>query len=432
MTKSKGIRKKQQWRKKISEAKKGKPLSVEHRKAISEALKGKPSNFKGKKHTWESRMKHSISMINTERKPGWREGIPRSPEDKRKISEGVKRYYRNLPKVLAYTRERIQWSDPYNYEKRVKKVLELFENANIPEENKELLKKYCLYSQSIGKKPGTIYKDISALWRLFKQYPKKFTEMTKKDIEKIIIDISLAKNSGTGEILSPAYKSILKTAIRNFFKFLDKPEVIDWIKVKAYGREEQHLDLDDIKKVIESVNTFEEKVFLSLLWESCCRTGEILNLGKQDIKFFKYKGVEGAYLSVKGKTGFRTVVILNRKNSLFPLGSYEMLKEYLKIIKDRPNLWSFKNYNQIEYRFRKLRKELKMKNLHAHLFRKSRATYLDMIGTPLQHICLMGGWVINSRVVNTYIRTSGRHLLPILIRQSRVLELIEKNGRDVL
>ena len=69
-----------QARRKISNAKKGKPLTEAHRRKISESQKGEKNHFHGKKHSAEARRK--ISNFHRGRKKP-----PRTEKHRRKISE---------------------------------------------------------------------------------------------------------------------------------------------------------------------------------------------------------------------------------------------------------------------------------------------------------------------------------------------------------
>jgi hypothetical protein len=76
---NKGISQSQETKKKLSEKKKGKPLSLEHREHMSEAHKGKP-------HPLSAEARRKIGLARRGR-PAWNKGRPHSLETRRKLSE---------------------------------------------------------------------------------------------------------------------------------------------------------------------------------------------------------------------------------------------------------------------------------------------------------------------------------------------------------
>ena len=78
-----GVKRTDETKRKISEAKKGKVRSDETKRKMSEAKKGEKNAFYGKHHTDESKRKISEA----------KKGKVRSDETKRKISEAMKRVW---------------------------------------------------------------------------------------------------------------------------------------------------------------------------------------------------------------------------------------------------------------------------------------------------------------------------------------------------
>lgn len=77
----------EEWKRKISESKKGKSKSEEHKRKISETCKGRPSSMKGKHRSEETKRKLSEALKGN---IPWNKGKKMSEETKKKISEARK------------------------------------------------------------------------------------------------------------------------------------------------------------------------------------------------------------------------------------------------------------------------------------------------------------------------------------------------------
>ncbi len=112
-----------------------------------------------------------------------------------------------------------------------------------------------------------------------------------------------------------------------------------------------------------------------------------------------------------GKTGSRRVLILE---------SVRDLQNYLKTRNAKsPYEYVFLNEGvrnkgkQITYGCiaqligRSMQRTTIKKNVHAHLFRHSRATYLASKGLNEAQLCMIFGWIIGSKQTRTYIHLSG-------------------------
>lgn len=99
----KGVQRSDEWRNKQSIAQKGRfraghPMAEESRRRLSEAKKGKPAHNKGKRMSDEQRQKLSASMKG---RTAHNKGKPMSDEQKRKLMEGNKRYWEDRRKGIG-------------------------------------------------------------------------------------------------------------------------------------------------------------------------------------------------------------------------------------------------------------------------------------------------------------------------------------------
>lgn len=362
------------------------------------------SGFEGREHSIYSRMKQSRAYKNSWKKAP-RKGHKQTPETRERISRSQKSRHRKLmessPHVI--TRETIRWEDTHNSKRRVGQALR---RAKCPELERYINERGTMVKQS------TLRKDAEYLARSLKALPPP-RKIRKEDLVNFL-------NREAARGVSQGTLNAYKGALRGFFKWLGKPELVGWMKTNFNHcvRRDRYTSLEHIQKFIDSCESLEERAFFAVLWEGDLRTSEALALTRNDTQVFE----DRILLYVQGKTGERTVPIL-RKGKAFPLGSYSLLLEHVGNMKGN-RLWTMVAYNQAQYRMKKIRAKAGMPWLHLHLFRKSRFTYNNEIGVPYTHACSFGGWVPYSKVTQRYLLAHGEHLIPSF-RKANGLEVEE-------
>jgi len=151
------------------------------------------------------------------------------------------------------------------------------------------------------------------------------------------------------------------------------------------------------------------KCFVSLLYESGCRIGEILNLRLGDIVPTEY----GFKITVRGKTGTRTIPIIDSKKYLLEWGNLHPyagdptapLFIWLKWGKPTKRALSYSGAVRL---LKKLVKKagINGKRVYFHLFRHSRATELTNYVSEAYMKKLMG-WSKSSTMPAFYTHLSG-------------------------
>lgn len=165
---------------------------------------------------------------------------------------------------------------------------------------------------------------------------------------------------------------------------------------------------EDVKLLIKNAEHPRDKAFISLLYESGCRIGELLTLRIKNISFDEH----GVLINVFGKTGSRKIRLIASTPYLSSWLQNHPFKDNL----DSP-LWinhGQRNHNEamVYSTARKLlestfeRAKL-LKKHNPHLFRHSRATYLANHFTEFQMNQYLG-WVQGSNMPATYVHLSGR------------------------
>ncbi|KXB08420.1 hypothetical protein AKJ56_01315, partial [candidate division MSBL1 archaeon SCGC-AAA382N08] len=193
------------------------------------------------------------------------------------------------------------------------------------------------------------------------------------------------------------YKVILK----KFYKWLngngEYPDKVEWIDTTKKKRNnklpEKMLTEEDVEKLIKTAENPRDKAFISMLWETGARIGELIDLTVGSIEDRK----NGKKVVIKGKTGARRLPLVS---------SVPHIQNWLNNHPDKDNpdapLWcrltGRKAGGEVSYRY--LTKMLKRvgergdidKPMNAHHFRHSRATYLSTRFKEAQ-MCEWFGWV---------------------------------------
>lgn len=297
--------------------------------------------------------------------------------------------------------------DIHNYERNLELALKILKDLPISTSNKEDIIAFKDYCFSEGLSIAKIIRYVYDLRKLAEWLEKDFRTATKKDIEVL-----------AGKIERSDYamwtKHGLKVALKKFYKWLsggeEYPVEVKWIKTSTNNNNhklpEELLTEEDIKKLINATRDTRDRAFISILYESGCRVGEIANLRIKNISFDDY----GAVILVNGKTGSRRIRLI----SCVPY-----LQEWLDKHPDKTNpnafVWIKRKsrseiigYARISHILKELGERAGIKKrIYPHLFRHSRATYLANHLTEAQ-MKEFFGWTQSSSMASVYIHLSGR------------------------
>jgi len=298
-----------------------------------------------------------------------------------------------------------------DYDRKMERELEKLEKSGLSEENKELLRKFDrdLHLNDYSKARRT--KLLNKLRIIAENNSIDYEKATKGDIEDIILWLK------DREDISETTKLDYKIVLKRFYRWVgdgEYPECVDWINTTDKNSKnklpEDMLNEEDVLDLIECADNHRDKAFISVLWETGARIGELIDLTVGALKDHK----RGFQIVVKGKTGARRLLLIE---------SVPYLREYLQKhphgeSKEAPLWVNFGTTNQGEKSsYRALTKALEKtggragieKPLNPHHFRHSRATYLATKFTEAQ-MCQWFGWKQGSRMPAKYIHMSGRDL----------------------
>jgi len=182
------------------------------------------------------------------------------------------------------------------------------------------------------------------------------------------------------------------------------------IKIKDNGKApDDLLTSQEVTALIENSKNARDKALFSVLYDSGCRIGELINMRIKDLGFDEF----GALLRVTGKTGFRQVRIVGN--------SIAYLRAWLDNhpLRNDVNAFLFCNlsenilgrsltYADVYSIIRQATKRAGIKKrIHPHLFRHTRATILASRVTEAPLEAQMG-WVHGSKQTRTYVHLSLR------------------------
>jgi integrase/recombinase XerD len=244
-------------------------------------------------------------------------------------------------------------------------------------------------------------KYISAFKLLLKAVNKDFARYTTKDLERFLLSLSHYK---------PKTRKTRWYDIKKFFRYLKKEDLFNEISPpkapKGMKLPEELLTEDEVNLMVSTASNLRDKAFISVLYESGCRIGELLSCNLRNVEFDKYGGV----LIVDGKTGMRRVRLIRSVPLLANWVANHPLNKNLDAF-----LWIGERNSRRPFRHRTACLILEdiakragiRKRIHPHLFRHSRATHLANKLTE-QQLKIYFGWVGDSKMVSTYVHLSGR------------------------
>jgi len=320
--------------------------------------------------------------------------------------------------------------DIHDFKLRAEYAVRRLKDSDVSERNKKLILSFRDFCVLEGISVGRIERYLCVLRLLAELLKKDYDKATKNDIIKLVTTIQ------TNENLAAWTKSTYKKMLKRFYKWLKKtgdeyPEQVKWMKtspkrneIKLPGNGDMITE-KEIEKLIDVAEHPRDKAFISVLYESGGRVGEVGSLQLKNVKVDEY----GAVINVEGKTGCRPIRIVSSTPHLITWMNTHPLKN-----NPEAPLWinfGTTNHNQ-PLKYANLRIMLKKlfekaeikKRFNPHMFRHSRATFLANHLTEFQMNHYFG-WVQGGRMASTYVHLSGQNI------DSSILELNGLKNRTV-
>lgn len=297
--------------------------------------------------------------------------------------------------------------DIHHYDRKLKSAIKSLEESELSRNNKSLILDFhnSCFSEGIGKAKITRYLyDIKKITSILN---KDLVKCGKEDLQRVIAELEKTDYSYNT-------KRGFRIVLKKFYKWLRKtedvyPEEVRWIKTTAELSKQRLPDEllleEDIIKLIQNTDKLRDKAFISTLYESGCRIGELATIKIKNIAFDQY----GAKISVFGKTGSRPVrlvtssaYLLDWLNNGHP--DNQNPNSYVWISQKKETL----SYGRIKDLLREAAKRAGIKKkVNPHSFRHARATYLAKRLSDAQLKVVMG-WTQGSKMSAVYVHLSQR------------------------
>ena len=300
-----------------------------------------------------------------------------------------------------------------DYSNRIGNVLARIRTGpNVSEENREIILEYYRHLQLSDYSAARTYKILTHLCKIAENIDFDLKKAIRGDIENFVI--WLKERTDINDTTRVDYKTVMKT----FYKWLNGgerfPECIEWMKAthRHINKKlpEAMYSEDDVRRLIEGAGTLRDKAFISLLWETGARIGEIYDIKVGDLDEHKY----GLKIVVNGKTGPRRLLLISSVPHI-----NQWLNAHPNGRKSDAPLWinlgtkgtgKKTGYRALTNAIEKARKNAGLdKPVNPHHFRHSRATYLANKFTEAQ-LCEWFGWVQGSDIPARYVHLSGREI----------------------
>ncbi len=289
----------------------------------------------------------------------------------------------------------------YHYDKNVEREKQLIlNNKEISKQNKEIILQY-VKDRKIKKgfTEARILKLLNRLKLISLILRKDFDKTNKEDIEKFL---EVLNNNNK---LSKATKVDYLVILKGFYKWFlgnDKkyPDIVEDISAnydKKRRLPSDILDEEDIIKMLNNALNLRDKAIISLLSDSGCRIGELINLRLKNLK----SNQDGTYqLFIEtGKTGGRALVLvpsvpyLSSHISSLPDNLKNDGNNYLfTLIENHKYTQKQMTYQSIRMLLQKIAKRSGVtKAVNPHSWRRYSATYSSSFMTDTQ-LMIRYGW----------------------------------------
>jgi len=319
-----------------------------------------------------------------------------------------------------------------DYSKRLRRTLDALKQSSLSQSNKSVITGFADECLTKGLSKGRAVKYIFYLRKLAKWLGKDFRDATKDDIKRVVREIEMSN-------YSMLTKMELKITVRKVYQWLedadDYPDLVKWIRCSSSGTKkhrlpEQILTKKEVQKLISVTQSVRDRAFVSMIYETGCRIGEILFLRLHSIEFDKH----GAVVSVPhfGKTGSRRVRIVS---------SVPAVQEWLNKHPDNHNpeayLWTGPKgevmaYGAVRSMLSRLAEKAGIrKPVNPHAFRHARATHLATHLTEAQ-MKIYFGWTQSSEMAATYVHLSGRDVDSAILRLHGIQDDQTKKEKDTM
>lgn len=296
----------------------------------------------------------------------------------------------------------------YRHDASHRSILRKIRQSELSDKNKSVLLKFNDELFSRGLSTARVLKYMQKLLKLARWLAKDFAKACLQDIKTLVSKVERSS-------YVPYTKKEFKLCLRKLFQWLkgmdeeNYPPEVKWIKlggVKGFKNRlpEDMLTQQEILDLINAARSPRDKAFVSILYESGCRIGEILLIKISHVQIDSL----GAQLRVNGKTGWRRIRIVSSVPYLTAWLNEHPFKDDRNAYLWVDNKGSFLKPGTTRMLLERISHRAGVKKkVNPHNFRHSRATYLANHLTEAQ-MKEYFGWVGESNMAAVYVHLSGR------------------------
>jgi integrase len=339
------------------------------------------------------------------------------------------------------------------------RLLKLFNEHDVSENNQEVVIEYLQDIQRVGKSNSTLVNNMDFMKWLVQNTKTDLDKLTRRDIKDIQDKINNLKRKKDGKPAAATTKQLYKISLKRFLKKYGKEiENHDMVRLADFEmahvkpprlKPEDLLTDEEIEKILTACTTLRDRTLIAVMIESGARVGEIEHCTLRDVTEQAY----GFNIILRGKTGERTFLLYKCQ---------QILKWWLSVHPDYDNMDSplfptTRRYNENSFTVKELRTPDKdtprkfrplnskqigailkeaaaaagiEKNVHPHLLRHTAATNFASHFTEQQMKQLLG-WTPSSPMCGTYTHLADTDLHDALLQSYGVKVERDKEGNKV-
>ncbi|MFA5358094.1 MAG: tyrosine-type recombinase/integrase, partial [archaeon] len=323
--------------------------------------------------------------------------------------------FHNYEKRMQLLLSRIN-PDKYGFEesKRGRKRIAFKLTPN----NVALLEKYYLDITNEGLTTPRKLALMEQTSRILEWIGKDWEQVSVDDIKALVNKIRTLFSKEKNSDFSEHTKSDYLDKLKRFDKWVNGGDeytaLTKWVKTTMKSRlfklPNQLLSPEEAKQLIDATKNIRDRAFLATLWETGARVGEVANLKIADLNFNKGECQANLY----GKTGSRVALLLESVRDLknyLQVRNAKSQDEFVFVLLGKNNNGQPITYSAVKRMLEHATQDAGIKKqVHPHLFRHSRASFLASKGMNESVLCSVFGWQIGSKQVRTYIHLSGQQV----------------------
>jgi integrase len=236
---------------------------------------------------------------------------------------------------------------------------------------------------------------------------KPLEKINKKDMQNFIENVQRDKIlKHNKNPYSEATKRDIKIFLKTYLKWLLPEKCVEltgWFDTKLKSKTPEILKEHEVERLYKECRNNSERFLIACLFDGGFRIEEFLNIRFEDIE---EPTQEFPYYKMNIREEFSKTA--GRNVGMYWKHSTEAIREYLKENNSSAITMPVyaKKYDSVRVFITRLGKSVLKKRVHAHIFRKSSATYYSS-KLNRQQLCVRYGWKFSSDMVDVYIKRSG-------------------------